>query len=446
MPNAAPPMPPAATIPRVAGLPVLGNTPAFLRDARALVLDAQAKHGDVFEVRILGQAVTVLMSPQATKEVYVDRRDTFSSERGWSFTIGPLFARGLMLRDFDDHHLHRRVMQHAFRRAALAGYMQRVNGLARQHVAAAVQQAGPDGVDVYTMTKRLTLDIAAQVFVGLDLGREAQVVNDAFVAMMRASVWPVRHEIPGTPFARGMAARRRLQALLGGLVAQRRAAPEGADLLSRLAHATTEAGRPLATDEVVDHMIFLLLAAHDTTTATLTVMLWHLSQQPAWQDRVAAELGSLAGQDVTIDNHKALTDTELVMAEALRLSPPVPFSPRGVVRDCEVDGVPLRGGQMIALASLGLHRHPAWWTEPDRFDPQRFAPDRAEDRQHSHLYVPFGGGAHICLGNHLAELMTKAVMAAVLAEHRVTARAGQRMEMAAVPIPKPRGGLVLTIA
>lgn len=433
-------------ISRVPGLPGLGNTVAFLRDARSLLMHSQATYGDVFEVHVLGQPVTVLLSPEATREVYIDRSENFSSEIGWSYTIGPMFHHGLMLRDFDDHHLHRRVMQYAFRRQALAGYMDRVNGLARDHVALAVTGAGPGGIDVYSMTKRLTLDIATQVFVGLDLGPRAEVVNDSFVAMMRASVSPLRRDIPGTPFARGLRARRTLQELLTGLVLERRSEREGTDLLSRLAHATTQEGRTLEVDEVVDHMIFLLLAAHDTTTATLTVMLWHLSQHPQWQERLAAEVAALGGQDVTIENYKSLADTELVMKEALRLSPPVPFSPRGVLRDTEVAGVPLRAGSNITLASLGLHRHPDWWTSPDDFDPMRFAPERAEDRAHSHLYVPFGGGAHICLGNHLAELMTKAVMAAVLAEHRVRARPGQRMEMAAVPIPKPKGQLLLQLA
>ncbi len=161
------------------------------------------------------------------------------------------------------------------------------------------------------MTKRLTLDIATQVFVGLDLGPQADVVNDSFVAMMRASVSPIRHAFPGTPFARGLRARRTLQELLTGLVLERRAEPERADLLSQLAHATTEEGRALTVDEVVDHMIFLLLAAHDTTTATLTVMLWHLSQHSEWQDRVAAEVVALDGGDVTIENYKPWSSTEL---------------------------------------------------------------------------------------------------------------------------------------
>jgi cytochrome P450 len=420
------------------GLPVLGQTVPFLRDARALLESNRVRHGDVFAVSVLAQGVTVFLTPEATRTIYLDRDQNFSSEIGWSFTIGPLFRRGLMLRDFDDHRLHRRVMQHAFRRAALAGYMSRVDAIAQHHL------AGVHGeVDVYALTKRLTLDIAAQVFVGASLGPQAQVVNDCFVAMMRASVDPVRWDVPWTRFGRGMAARRRLQALLTQMVIDRRTQQETADLLSRLAHAEGDDGRLLPVDEVVDHMIFLLLAAHDTTTATLAVMLWELAQHPDWQQRVAHEAAALDGAPVTLDNQAAMPVTGLVMKEALRLSPPVPMSPRGVLRDCVVDGWEVPAGSMLTAASLALHRHPDWWRDPDAFDPSRF--ERGEDKQHSHLYVPFGGGAHLCIGNHLAELMTKAVIARLLADRRVQARPGQTMTVQAVPIPKPRGGLVLTL-
>jgi cytochrome P450 len=115
-----------------------------------------------------------------------------------------------------------------------------------------------------------------------------------------------------------------------------------------------------------------------------------------------------------------------------------------VLRDCEIDGVPVAGGTMVSAASLALHRHPHWWSDPDAFDPTRF--ERGEQTQHSHLYVPFGGGAHLCIGNHLAELMTKSVVSRLLAQHRVTARPGQTMRLQSVPIPQPRGGLVLTVS
>lgn len=428
------------TFPMSGGWPVIGHTVPFLRDARGLMESQRSRHGDVFAMDVLGQRTVAFLTPEATRTIYLDRERVLSSQLGWSFTIGPMFRRGLMLRDFDDHRFHRRVMSQAFRRAALDGYMTRVNEIAAQHLHGL---AGP--VDVYALTKRLTLDIAAQVFVGASLGEQARTVNDCFVAMMAASVAPVRRAVPGTAYARGVRARQTLVSLLDDLVVRRRAEPEGTDLLSRLAHARTEDGELLPADEVVDHMAFLLLAAHDTTTATLSVMLAELARHDEWQQRVADEVRDLDGAPVTLDSHQRLAATERVMKEALRLSPPVPFSPRGVLRDTEIDGWEVPAGSMVTASSLALHRHPGWWSGPDAFDPDRFSPERAEDRAHSHLYVPFGGGAHLCIGNHLAELMTKAVVAQVFTTHRVEARSDQRVTMQPVPIPRPRQRLVLTV-
>ena len=238
--------------------------------------------------------------------------------------------------------------------------------------------------------------------------------------------------------AKGRRSRARLAAFLGELVRTRRAGAPRPDLLSQLAHARGPEGELLTVDDVVAHMAFLLLAAHDTTTATSTVMLWHLAAEPEWQERVAAELAGLDGQDVTLGNYGSLKQTEWVMKEALRLHPPVPWTVREAVCETEVAGVRLAAGGVVSLPILGLHRHPDWWREPDRFDPMRFSPERAEDKAHSHLFVPFGGGAHLCLGVHLAELIVKAVLAAVLTEHRLTVPRGDRLDMMAIPIPKPR--------
>lgn len=240
-----------------------------------------------------------------------------------------MFRNGLMLRDFTDHHLHRRVLQQAFRRTALEGYVEAIHRVIDRHVG----ELGPGPVDIYRFMKRLTLDIAADVFAGASLGAQAQAVNQSFVAMMAASVTPVRMNLPGTPYRRGVEGRRRLDTIFGELVEERRSRTESADLLSRLSHATTESGAPLTADEVVDHMVFLLLAAHDTTTATLAVLLYELARNPDWQQRVVDEVAGLGGAEVTLDNHKTLTDTSNAMNEALRLSPPVPFSPRVTLRD-----------------------------------------------------------------------------------------------------------------
>jgi len=143
-----------------------------------------AEHGDVFQMRGLGRRDVVFLTPQATREMYLDTDRVLSSKLGWSSNIGPMFRNGLMLRDFEDHHLHRRVLQQAFRRTALGGYVTAIHRVIDRHL----DDLGPGPVDIYLFMKRLTLDIAADVFVGACLGREAEAVNDSFVAMMAASI------------------------------------------------------------------------------------------------------------------------------------------------------------------------------------------------------------------------------------------------------------------
>lgn len=431
--------------PGTAGRPLIGHTVPFLRDARALLERNRLEYGDVFRLRSVQRETVVFLTPDATRDIYLDRDRCLSSEDGWSFTIGPLFSRGLMLRDFEDHHRHRLVLAHAFRRAALDGYTDRIHDVVDRHVERLDSSVGRP-VDVYATVKAMTLDIAAEVFVGASLGAQARLVNEAFVAMMAASLWPVRIGLPGSRWARGMAARGRLQRLFHEMVAERRSRPESADLLSRLSHARTEDGRPLPADEVVDHMIFLLLAAHDTTTATLAVMLSELARRPQWQDRVLAEMDSVVPDGrVAAAEHVRLVDLGRVFREATRLSPPVPFSPRGVFADTTIGGWEVPAGATVTTASLGLHVHPDWWSDPHAFDPDRFAPERAEDRAHSHLFVPFGGGAHLCIGNHLAELMAKIVAVRLLRRHRLVGDPEARVPFRPVPIPKPVRPLLLDV-
>lgn len=434
-------MDPLAHVPGAGAPPLVGHSLQFLRDCHRLMDSRRARYGDVFRTELLGRTVVVFLTPQATREIYLDPDQVMSSEGGWSTSIGPLFRRGLMLRDFQDHHVHRQVMRQAFSRAAITGYVEAIHTITDRHLD--VLPAGD--FDVYLLMKRLTLDIAAEVFVGASLGEQAGTVNHAFVDAMAAVLTPFRVRVPGTAFHRGMKGRETLQRVFRDLVVRRRREEPRPDLLSRLSHATTESGAVLEVDEVVDHMIFLMLAAHDTTTSTLSVLLWQLALHPDWQDRVGQEVRALAGEPVTLANHASLVQTTLAMQESLRLSPPVPFSPRVATRDVVVDGVPIPAGVALTPASMTLHRHPGWWTDPLRFDPDRFAPGRAEHTQHSHLFVPFGGGAHLCIGNHVAELVVKTVVSRLLARRRLVADPGAGVVMQPVPIPRPRGPMLLTV-
>jgi cytochrome P450 len=430
-----------AHIPGSSGPPLVGHTLSFMRDGHALMDRSRLRYGDVFRINLLGRASVVFLTPQATREIFLDPGRVLSSEGGWQSSIGTLFRRGLMLRDFDDHRLHRRVMQQAFSRSAMTGYMGTIHDVVRREVG----RLGPGPIDMYQFMKRLNLAIAAEVFVGEAMGPQADRVTAAFVAAVLASLAPLRLDVPGTVYGRGMRGRRELEAYFGRLVHQRRTGPSGQDLLSRLAHATTETGAQLPVDEVVDHMIFLMLAAHDTTTSALSVLLWELARNPLEQQRVVAEVSAFGDQQVTLDNHRELVLVGRALQEAMRLAPPVPASPRLTTADVVIDGVPVPAGTMVSSMSMSLHRHPRWWTHPERFDPDRFSPERAEHKQHSHLYVPFGGGAHLCIGNHFAEIVVKAVVVQLLNRRAVEVTPGRPVVLRPVPIPKPQDTMMLTL-
>jgi cytochrome P450 len=133
--------------------------------------------------------------------------------------------------------------------------------------------------------------------------------------------------------------------------------------------------------------------------------------------------------------------------EALRLFPPAPFLARHTLRDCTLGGMTIPANTPVAPSALVTHRLPEFWSSADRFDPDRFAEGRAEHTAHSHMYYPFGGGAHVCIGLHFARTQVKAVMSELLGRYRLRdARSFPRpRSFASVPIPYPRDGLPVVL-
>jgi len=172
-----------------------------------------------------------------------------------------------------------------------------------------------------------------------------------------------------------------------------------------------------------------------------------LAQNPQWQDRLAAELQQSLGDAGTVsaaptmDQLGRLDLAGQTLREALRLYPPLPTIVRLAVRDCELHGCRIPAGTPVTVAPLFVQRDARWWTDPDRFDPACFSPERAEHRRHAFAWTPFGGGAHMCLGMNFAELQVKAVLRALLARGRWQLGLGYRDSYAYIPIGRPRGGL-----
>ena len=139
------------------------------------------------------------------------------------------------------------------------------------------------------------------------------------------------------------------------------------------------------------------------------------------------------------------TSAGLVLKEALRLYPPLPAIPRRAVNDCEFDGYQILKGQQVIVSPYFTQRLPEIWSEPNTFDPERFSKERGEDLKHKHAWIPFGGGAHKCLGIHFAELQIKLVLFKLLKRYQIGVSDDYEMPYRPVPIGKPIDLLPLTL-
>ena len=292
--------------------------------------------------------------------------------------------------------------------------------------------------------KTLTLNIAARVFMGMALGPEADRMNQAFVDTVAASLALVRKPLPPLAMWRGVRARRYLVGLMRSKLAEKRAS-EGPDLFSQLCHARAEDGERFNDDEVINHMIFLMMAAHDTTTSTLTTMVYCLARQPEWQDRLRQDAQALPGAHLKYADLACCERTEWLMKECLRMYPPLASIPRKAARDCEFGGFQIPKGTPVGISPIHTHHMPQWWTAPNTFDPERFSPGRAEHRRHAYSDLPFGGGAHLCIGQHFADMEVKRVLHQLLRRLRFSLPPNYRMPYQLVPIARPKDGLPVTL-
>jgi cytochrome P450 len=416
------------------------NTLAIMRDPRVFFEASEKRFGPVYTASFLGSCGVHLLGPDANELVFADREKAFSSRLGWAPYLDRVFPRGVISMDFDEHKLHRRALSVAFKSGAMRAYFARLDlGIAEWLDG---WRAAPGLRLVYPEMKRMTLALAAEAFLGIEPGPEADALNHAFVAEVAATIGWVRAPLPFTAMGRGVRARARLIDRLLTLIRSRRDG-DGEDLLSELCRARLDDGRPLTDEQIADHMNMLMMAAHDTLASSLSTFVWLLAVNPEWQERLRAEaLGlRLSASDPTpFDSLDRLKLAEMAFKEALRLVPPVAVVPRRAIRDVRFEGLRIPSGAAAAVAPIHTHHMPELWPEPDRFDPMRFT-DAAERARHRYAFVPFGGGAHMCLGLNYAMMQSRAFARRLLERFEFRLPDGYAPSRSLLPIARPKGGL-----
>ncbi|MBA4855088.1 cytochrome P450 [Nocardia farcinica] len=423
------------------GPPGIGYTLHTLADPMGFSRERFERLGPVSWLGVLGRPVVSVAGPEAFEEVLLDRDKVYSAQRGWEWLIGPFFHGGVMLRDFDDHMFHRRILQQAFTRPRLHGYQDLTSPLLRRGIESWRPAAE---FHIHTAIKQLLLQQATEVFAGAELGRESVALAHAFEDAVHGGTAMVRANVPGGVWARGLRGRRRLEDYFRRELPAKRAG-EGNDLFSVLSRATTEEGHTFTDEEVVQHMIFVMLAAHDTSTIASSMLVYELGRHPEWQDKLRAEAIGLGKESVGYDDLDELPLLDMAFKEALRMYAPVAQQARETIADTALCGHYLPRGTLVMCGPYMMMRTAQYWRDPDEFDPERFAPERREDKSHRFAWAPFGGGAHKCIGLYFGGMTVKAVLYQMLTRFRWSVRPGYEPLLVAGTGPTPADGLPIRL-
>jgi cytochrome P450 len=404
-------MPPGDT------LPSISRTRAMIRNPLGLLLDLYERRGPVFSVRVLHASNVFVLGPEANHFVLVSGAKHFVWRDGGFGDLIPLLGDGLLTVDGDFHRSARKTMLPAFHRERIAGYRAVMEEEARRAL-----DGRYDGevLDVYAWARALALRVAMRALFGFDpdAGRGASDAARDFeraLSFYGEDYWLQVLRGPRTPYARLIAARRRLDELVYGEIARRRASGErGEDVLSLL--MDTE----LSDRHVRDEVMTLLFAGHDTTTATIAFLSWELAGRPDWEDLDSA------------------------LDETLRLYPPAWIGPRRAVSEFELHGQRVPAGVPVNYCSWVSHRLPDVWEDPHAFRPERFMAGEREKIPRG-AYVPFGGGSRICLGMRFGQLEIGIIAAAIRERFTLERLPGHRLEIRQTPTLGPRNGLPMRV-
>jgi cytochrome P450 len=379
-----------------------------LLGSRSLLAPLAALHadlGDVFQLPFPNFNPVVLVGPDAARFVMVEGREDFR----WRIATDPvtgLLRHGLLVEDGDSHDKLRALMTPALHRRLIEQQISTIWECADE-----VTRDWRDGesIEVLSEMRRIALLCLTRTLFGVDIAPDLRALWQpllrtlAFIAPGPWLLWP---NIPRPGYTRAL---RQMDNYLFRLIALRRASgPAGDDLLSLLVNSE------LTDDLTRDQLLTMLIAGHDTATASLAWALYALGKHPQVLAQACAEVDFvLRGEPPTASHIQQLHALERVIKETLRLYPPIHVSNRLAMRDLEFERRYIPAGTRVLFSIFLTHRHPRYWPEPQRFDPDRFNP-KISAPPAPFTYLPFGGGPRFCIGATLAQVEVKVILAHLL--------------------------------
>jgi cytochrome P450 len=422
--------------PKLPGLPLIGNLLDVWRDPLEFFTDVVAR-GDVVAARFGYVDYFLVNGAEPAHHVLVDNAKNYTKSPNYQ-GLKLVLGEGLVTSEGEFWRRQRKLSQPAFHRERIASFVTTMIDETDQMLARWDENVG-GVVDIHAEMMALTLRIVARTLFSTAVGSEADEIREALgVALHHAndyaeSVIKPPQWIPSPKNLRFKRSLKTLDALVFRIIdARRRGEGKDAHDLLALLMAATEDGRGMTDRQLRDEVMTLVTAGHETTANALAWTFYLLSKDPEVERRLRRETDAALGDRApTAADAPALKYASLVVSESMRVFPPVWAFER-------------QAKSLVAISPYLLHRHRAYWDNPEGFDPERFLPERAEGRPKS-AYLPFGGGPRMCIGMGFALTELQMVLSRIVQRYRLELASTRPVVLEPVVTLRPKGGLPMRL-
>ena len=431
---------------------MLGMLLAIRRDPIGMFAKAARRFGDVVYFKIGPRRGYLISDPADVRHVLQDNARNYHKSPLYD-KLRVVLGNGLLTSEDDFWLRQRRIAQPAFHRQRMLGLAGTMADQART-TAAEWQSLASTGqpVDVEEEMMKLTRTVVLRALLGADLGPYTSTIDQAWTTINQyigESFWSLgfTDTLPTPKYRRFQSARAVLRGAVEHVISERRRhAIDHPDLLSMLMTARDEETGEAMTDEQLRvEVTTFLLAGQETTSLALTWTWYLLSQHPAERERLEKEIDAvLNGRPPEYADLANLPYLRMVVDESMRLYPPAWGFSRQAMSDDELGGFRLPQGWLAFVIPYVLHRHPAYWQDPDAFDPERFSPERVAERP-KFVYIPFGAGPRQCIGNQFALIETQLSVATIAQRYRLRVAPGHRVDPWPLITLRPRYGMAMLV-
>lgn len=434
--------------------PLLSLSPLLAMRRNPLIYMEQLhrEYGDLVSYRPPGRQIFMLFHPDMTQDMLVTHARHHHQGRVMQRSRTVL-GNGVLTSEDEAHLRQRRFLQPAFHRQRVFGYGCAMVDYAERH-----QQRWHEGhvLDLHQEMMRLTLAIVGKTLFDTDVEGDSQEIGKAlttFMHLFKFAVLPFSEyleKLPIPPVLRMKRARARLDKIIYRFIEERRRTHEDrGDLLSMLLAAEDAEGsadrKRMTNEQIRDECVTLILAGHETTANALTWTFYLLAQHPEIAERLASELVRILGDRAPRpDDYPNLKYAEMVFTESMRLYPPVWGIARTVVEPYGAFGMTFPRNALLLTSQWITHRDPRWYSDPLRFDPERWtAQARAARPRFS--YFPFGAGPRQCIGESFAWMEGVLLLASIARKWRFSIVPETHVELLPVITLRPKFGMRLRI-